>query len=574
MLRIDRKWRNYITYINAIFIFLIPLVVFIKRIDVDPEYSWMVGNSVLLDFFVYYKAKLLHIGAFVSITGTLYFKLKEGWKFKWDKFTILLSLFAMTIVLSTIFSDYKDIAINGWFDRYEGAISWLSYVLLSYSIYIFVESKEDVLNVLRPFIYATGIAALIGTFQFFKMDFFKSSFGKWMYLGNYYNELSDNLSFNMAEGISYTTLYNPNNVGTMVSMVVPLIFYAFKETKYKLEKITLAAIFVLNIITLIGSKSSAGIVGTAIVTLLVILVFLFKSKSRVLKVSTLIIFASLSIYTFHSGLIDSSLNKISSLANINEVTASPIKMIKIEGSTLEVFTSTEDYIRLEHDNKTFYAYDDKNTLLSSQMNENGILLNSNEHSNLWLIRYQLPKNRIQIRYRENMESRWHIVYYNIIQDGYSILGQQVEGVFTNFPENHMIQNERLFSGRAYIWNRAIPILFEKPLLGHGADTFSILFPHDDVIGKTSVYIDQDSIVEKVHNLYLNTVINFGLIGLLLLLILVLQSSPIVLKEPLIFISIFGNLIAGIAYDSTVYLTYMLFILLGLCLQMNQKLIVK
>ena len=54
------------------------------------------------------------------------------------------------------------------------------------------------------------IVTLIGVFQYFKLDFFKTDFGKHLILNPSWWSNLEALNFNMLEGTSYTTLYNPN----------------------------------------------------------------------------------------------------------------------------------------------------------------------------------------------------------------------------------------------------------------------------------------------------------------------------------------------------------------------------
>jgi len=73
--------------------------------------------------------------------------------------------------------------------------------------------------------------------------------------------------------------------------------------------------------------------------------------------------------------------------------------------------------------------------------------------------------------------------------------------------------ERLGSGRGYIWSRSIPLVLEKPLLGYGPDTFALVFPQNDYIGKYNTYNTNNMVVDKPHNLFLQIAINSGLLAL-------------------------------------------------------------
>lgn len=63
--------------------------------------------------------------------------------------------------------------------------------------------------------------------------------------------------------------------------------------------------------------------------------------------------------------------------------------------------------------------------------------------------------------------------------------------------------EKLFTGRGYIWGRAIPLLKEHILVGSGPDTFVEEFPQQDYVMKANTgrwMLEQ--IPSKAHSLYL------------------------------------------------------------------------
>ena len=74
-----------------------------------------------------------------------------------------------------------------------------------------------------------------------------------------------------------------------------------------------------------------------------------------------------------------------------------------------------------------------------------------------------------------------------------------------FPETFGFKGkEKLGSMRAYIWSRSIPMLKDNLILGSGPDTFVYRFPQNDLIGLYYAYGTPNTIVDKPHNLYLQT----------------------------------------------------------------------
>ncbi len=77
--------------------------------------------------------------------------------------------------------------------------------------------------------------------------------------------------------------------------------------------------------------------------------------------------------------------------------------------------------------------------------------------------------------------------------------------------------ERIVSGRGYIWSRTIPLLKKYILLGGGQDTFTVLFPNHDYLGKAQ-WGDKDLIITKPHCMYLQIAVQSGILSLIALFI--------------------------------------------------------
>ena len=142
--------------------------------------------------------------------------------------------------------------------------------------------------------------------------------------------------------------------------------------------------------------------------------------------------------------------------------------------------------------------------------------------------------------------------------------------------------EELLTSRIYIWARTIPKIFEKPLFGYGPDTFEVVFPNNDYIGLYRAYDTTNMIVDKPHNTYIQIAINIGIIALILSIILMLiyfnKYIKFVLKDSnnidldkyyyAITTAIISFFIAAIMYDSTIAITPIFCILLGVGIRLS------
>jgi O-antigen ligase len=123
------------------------------------------------------------------------------------------------------------------------------------------------------------------------------------------------------------------------------------------------------------------------------------------------------------------------------------------------------------------------------------------------------------------------------------------------------------------------------LLGHGADTYCIYFPHKDYAGKYNADWEINKIVDKPHNMYMGMAIGTGLISMLSLLVLwaiyIIQSIKLYFRTEFdsyisfvgagIFFGICGFLVAGLVNDSSVSVMPMFYGLLGTGIAINMML---
>ena len=142
--------------------------------------------------------------------------------------------------------------------------------------------------------------------------------------------------------------------------------------------------------------------------------------------------------------------------------------------------------------------------------------------------------------------------------------------------------EKVGSSRGYIWSRSIPLMKRSLLLGNGPDTFAMVFPQNDLMGKWWAYDTANMIIDKPHNLYLGLFINNGgvaFIGFMLLIVTYLiQGFRLYTfkgiynhKEVVgasIMLAIIGYLGAGFFNDSVVPVAPIFWILLGTGIAVN------
>ena len=124
------------------------------------------------------------------------------------------------------------------------------------------------------------------------------------------------------------------------------------------------------------------------------------------------------------------------------------------------------------------------------------------------------------------------------------------------------------------------------IIGQGPDTFALYFPQKDYVGKLISYSIMHIIVDKAHNMYLQTAVNTGFISLITLIIFFLMylvsSIRWYVKHPpndllsncgvAILLAVIGYLTTGVFNDSVVSVSTVFWILIGMGTAINLLLI--
>jgi len=141
------------------------------------------------------------------------------------------------------------------------------------------------------------------------------------------------------------------------------------------------------------------------------------------------------------------------------------------------------------------------------------------------------------------------------------------------------------SGRGYIWSRSLPLLLKNPLLGTGPDTFPLVFPQWDHVGKANYCKTPYTIIERPHNMYLMIGIQTGIPSLILFLVFYfsyfLQSLRIYGRIKLngyicqlglgCLLATISYMVSGLFNDSTLQTSPAFWIFIGLGLAANYRL---
>ena len=596
-----------ITFFTAIIILLIRMMSYHSNQD---QFFWTAGGTSFVDFFSLIKSQAILLVTVLVLLILLYKMATQTFAVKKSAVYIPMLVYSAFVLLSYFSSSYKEFALFGWNDRFEGTLILLAYMVMLFYIINTVTTEQHVKWILYPLAITTTFLGFIGITQYYMADFFQTTFGKKLITPSSYWDRVDQLKFNFEGGQIYQTVFNPNYVSFYLTLLVPLFAMLFIREKRIAVKSAFGFIYALSLFNLIGSASSNGIAGLAVSFLLSLIILnkrIIEWKKPVLFLFLItLVVGSLTFARFLPQIasdIKAAVvkNGVTLAATVQNVAAK----VPAAAPAEPVASSYKlDYFETGKDHLTVGMGGDQ--LIISIMNEGSstrlvladragknVAIATNDQTGL--ITVTDPRfNKLGITRQQSKGISYLLLYtgktlwpFAITKEGFFFrngLGKLV--ALINTPHFGFDKNPAFGSYRGYIWSRSLPLLKDTIFVGRGADTFCIYFPQNDYAGRYSANWTPDIIVDKAHNMYLATALNTGVISLLALLglfgVYLRQSFPLYRKALYtdfltfcgsgIFIGISGFLISALFNDSSVSVMPLFYGLLGTGLAINRLLL--
>lgn len=575
----------------ALILLILPMIVYMKNVSITGNATQYYASNTQYDFFNYYKVAWFFGFTICSALFVAFYMIINKYKFKLNLGFIPLFVYYVFVFLSTSYSKYHDIALNGFVDRFEGFWVITCYIVLCFIAAHFITYEKDIKILLGALIVCATLLCLLGISQFFGFDFLQTDFMKKAMLPADSRSMSDQLQFKFPTRYIYLTLFNPNYVGSFCAMVLPIAIAALLFTKKIHTKILSGALCGLLLINAIGCRSSAGYAGIFISVIILIVLL----RKRILKywipiLGLLICCTGLLIFLNYnySNIISNGLNKFLPKKQVKIYTDNenkPITNIAINKNimTLNIGDNPVN-IHFNSQDKTIGFKDASGkdvTVVKDPNDSNKLTFNSPKYLGLAL---KMNKSVFEI---SSINAKFYVTI-----DGtgsFKFLNQTGKPDEIVNPDTFGFEGYELWaSSRGYIWSRSIPLLKDTIALGHGPDTFAAYFPQNDYNGKLK-YLDTPYIlVDKPHNMYLQMAINTGIVSLAAFLVFILwyiigsfrlyfkpkkDTSFYYMAGSACVISVIGFLVAGIANDSNINISPIFWILLGVgfaCNRLYQK----
>ncbi|MBE6007938.1 MAG: hypothetical protein E7235_01925 [Lachnospiraceae bacterium] len=566
-------------------LFILTLFMFCVRGSVVETHIsdlfWFTKGEYVGDLYAYFRMQIFVLITIVFGVYMLFSIFIGEIKITKKKVFIPMAVYSLFVILSFVLSEYKDVALWGAVDRYEGTASLLCYMAILFYTMHAVNSEKAVKIIVKCFAIACGVLGMWGILQFFGMQL--DSLPEWLYLSS---GLRDVASIAEKQATDAVTLFFSNQNYASFFLVFPICIFGMacisqEDTK---KKIAYAILTGVMMFCLWQAASLGGMVGLAASVVVAVIVAgpanIIKWKNSLgllILVGVISLGASLPVVMkeIKSGTVSSILGFETAYATENS--KEPLKFVTIDHVITDgediIFSFAGNEIKIETENGDVRrVLDETGNPYSSDRGLLNVSSRFDEESGYTLIEVETAKQT------------WVFTVFNgevffFAPSGMGIKLDKVESIgFEN--------NQSFATYRGYIWSRTLPMLKETILIGNGADTFSIYFPQDDYAGRYNIgYFSDDTniIVDKPHNMYLGVGTNTGAISMIafiaIFVIYIIESIKVYRKHEFngfkdyigmgILIAITGFMVSGLVNDSTVQMMPVVYVLLGVGFVINR-----
>lgn len=584
--------RSRVVWPLAFIVGLVPLIVRMRNMPVPKgaQALWADSEGYYADFFSANKLILLGI---LTILALILFFMEDYKKLKFNNkpVYICLGLYLAFASLSTIFAKegQKFVALFGIPGRYEGLIALIIYIIIMLlGIYI-AKDWWNIKTLHKGLSIGALIMGIIGLSQFLGHDILQTDGGKALILPYQYLGQAEQLNFTFASRV-YGTVFNPNYVGSYTAMLMPLsvvaMLYSFLYSNEIGKKISASIFVALMALLWFASYSRGGLLG-GVFALIFILIFLakdfIKSKKHAGIFAAVIIVGIVILNVILKGSITGQIKslkqEIGKLFSSDRQLVVRLEDIILDEDGIEILSNIPSF-RIEKDGDDLILIDDSGNIIEATLNEKNNLVPEDERYKAMYIEYA-SANEFRVHIKDPKTESWFNVYFVYVGDSIPEESFRVVVAGQAYKIEHVESwgfkgKEKLGSGRGYIWSRTFPMIKDTWLIGYGPDTYSLIFPHHDIIGKINSYTDVNTVVDKPHNLYLQTIVSTGLPSLLALIalfviytILWVRHMKEVERDDIrrwmsvaIYAAVSGYLIAGFFNDSVISVAPIFWVLWG------------
>ncbi len=516
-------------------IIVVALIPFICKLNVvgvsAEEYGVIRSAQSVNDIFSYCKSVfILTMGVVIAIFMAFQILGEDGFSIDFkSKPVIMAGVLLLLSLISCIFSSEKHTAFFGVSERYEGFFVWVCYMVFMIVAMAFSSDRKRLDFMLWGFVLSAVLLGAVGIMQFFGYNIFSAEWFSKLIMGSKYSGTPLKIRFDSV----FATLYNPNCAGMYFGMMFS--FFAASAALMPLKsklKWLFAVLAVILCVCVIGSDSVGGLMGVifgiGFSAVLCIVYYIFALKSKKAAVISLCAIAAaavgLVVLLSSNAVVVQKINIIYNAVKNGEgldQTASFYEDVRIDGMKGIIVTKDGEFAvdctgevpRFMHNGRVLEPMEENTA-------ENGTGYVYDESGVKWTMLIANDDNMpyVNIKGADAQGTETSFIFGEY-EGKLTFMDKFRDPVDISVPaESWGFEGiERLGSNRGYIWSRSIPLLKRNIIIGAGADNFVFEFPQDDVISKLRFLGNPYVIVDKPHNMFLQTGINTGVLSLVVML---------------------------------------------------------
>ncbi|MGB5822676.1 MAG: O-antigen ligase family protein [Proteocatella sp.] len=530
----ENTFTKHISFLPIVLMLaVVPLILRWHIIPLDEAVSRFWTGETEMDLFCMGKSIMIMILSVVMF-ASLFFAVDRH-NIKNDSFTKLifgtLGIFLAVSMLSTVTSDYRNVALWGAPERHEGLIMYICYMIMFIYTYFMLKDAVDFKYIKYALIFLSGVMLVVGVSQILNKDIVATDFISKLVIPKQYQDM---LNSEPTYGIVYLTLMNPNYVGSYAALIIPFFaVIALSNYENKVMRAVIGAIVIATTVILVKANSQAGLVGVAIAVAAIFIIYfkrIFKNKKLLIGAIVVAIAATGMANVVSKGLLlDNTLDILKEAKGLVSKDSSyvhdptyglPIYDVQAKGNKVRLETVAgqlnmefKDGLNIRFSDGegnpvgNVYDKENRNYQLSAPYEKLEVLESSESNG---------AYSQIALNY----DNFTYFLLEWVNGDGVYLIDSQANRYELEVaPHIGFEGNEKVGSMRGYIWSRTLPLIAKKPLLGYGPDNFLMTFPHNDIVAKTYAYDTPFMIVDKPHNIYLLYAMNSGIFAMLSMMVL-------------------------------------------------------
>lgn len=570
---------------------VVPLITVIHGYNNGiSDKAWASGEKMSYDFFLYYKSRILMIlGLFAAcfLGSRLLQNDKGNFTFK-DAWIHLLPIgvYGFFSLASAFFSEHIEAAFFGGYEQFEGVLVVLVYIVAFLLVYGYVQTEKVVTFLLNALILGSFAVSVLGAFQAFKLDWIQSKWAYPLLTPEFAGSKGINISLSFGKGMAYSTLYNPNYVGSYVSVALPVTAALSIWSKNKIFRLLAVISSICQLIMLYASQSFTGFIGVAGIVV-VFLIFLFPYAKKHPRISSgvvgICIACIILLFAVKPDIFDKFLSNDGSKSNysIQSIETQKNSFIIETGSGKTIIGKTDPKQSIYNVSLTDAT---GKALAYEKNNQNEMTITEKGYEKISITPSAIQSDKGNQSTEESLiinanEKSWTLVRHKGKLQYYTLHGKT--DMLCKVDSFGFKNNYDFATRRGYIWSRTFPMLPSSILFGIGQDNFTYKFPNNDYVGKINSAFDAQ-IITKPHNMYLQIWVQDGMFACLALIALYIMLVVMTCKNCLgsekktflqkiaiaILCSASGYMIVGLANDATICVAPLFWILTALGFSIN------